>query len=52
MNFLIRKRIFVIKCFRCRGTGRIIKEEDYRKSSYKRLICPRCGGTGKTPKIK
>ena len=53
MNYYsIKKRTFKIKCYRCRGTGRIIEDNDYLKSSYKRLICPRCGGTGKTPKIK
>lgn len=52
MNYLKKKKIFRIKCYRCQGTGRIIEEESYRKSGYKKFICPRCGGTGKTPKIK
>lgn len=54
MNYyLIKKKTFKIKCYRCRGTGRIIIEDDFnRMSAHKKLVCPRCGGSGKTPKIK
>jgi len=47
-----RSKIVSIRCFRCNGTGRIVYTDKTNKlSSYRKVICPRCGGTGKAPKI-